>query len=520
MSKNLPFGIALFTLLFGFGLCYGNQPATPLSRQATVSHKVELNILSLGAKGDGIFLNTAVIQLAIDSAASMGGGKVIFPAGRYLSGSIVLKTGVHLLLQQNAVLLGSTNPSHYKGLNRWKAFILADNQSGISITGKGTIDGQGRRVALNVDSLFYIGQLDPKNYNKRRKRPTEFMRPQIIEMVNCKNTRIAGITIRNSSCWVQTYDQCQNLQIDSIRVDSDAYWNNDGFDISDCRNVRVTNCMVNSADDGICLKSESKDHWNDSIYIANCSVRSSANGLKFGTSSSGGFKNVKIENIKIFDTFRSAIALESVDGGILENIEINHVVAINTGNGIFIKLGHRNNDDRYSVLRNISIKNIKVQVPFDRPDKKYDLRGPDLAFFHNPFPCSITGLPGHPVVNVTLENILVTFPGRGNDGLAFAPVSRLKDIPEAETEYPEFSMFGELPAWGFYVRHVSGLTMKNISVVAEAKDYRPSFVFDDVAGLKISKLNIKEPDSDKQVILRNVINPAIGFDQSKIKVVE
>ena len=104
MSKNLPFGIALFTLLFGFGLCYGNQPATPLSRQATVSHKVELNILSLGAKGDGIFLNTAVIQLAIDSAASMGGGKVIFPAGRYLSGSIVLKTGVHLLLQQNAVL--------------------------------------------------------------------------------------------------------------------------------------------------------------------------------------------------------------------------------------------------------------------------------------------------------------------------------------------------------------------------------------------------------------------------------
>ena len=521
MSKKSLFGIVLLIALFsGFNLCYGSQPGTSSVPRAGVSPKVVLNVLALGAKGDGAFLNTTVIQLAIDSAASLGGGKVIFPEGRYLSGSIVLKSGVQLFLQQNAVLLGSTNPSHYKGINRWKAFILADNQNGISITGKGTIDGQGRRLALNVDSLFYIGELDPIHYNKRRKRPNEFMRPQIIEMVNCKNTRITGITIRNSSCWVQTYDRCQNLQIDSIRVDSDAYWNNDGFDISDCRNVRVTNCMVNSADDGICLKSDSKDYWNDSIYIANCSVRSSANGLKFGTSSSGGFKNVKIENIKVYDTFRSAIALESVDGGILENIEINHVVAINTGNGIFIKLGHRNKDDRYSILRNVSIKNVKVQVPFDRPDKKYDLRGPDLAFFHNPFPCSITGIPGHPVENVTLENIQVTFPGRGNDGLAFAPVCRLKDIPEAETDYPEFSMFGELPAWAFYVRHVSGLTMKNISVIAEAKDYRPPFVFDDVTKLKIRKLIIKEPVREKQVILRNVINPDIEFDQRKIRVVE
>ena len=521
MSKKSPFGvILLIALFFEFSLCYGNQPGTSAVRGAGVSTKVELNILSLGAKGDGIFLNTTIIQLAIDSVASLGGGKVLFPVGRYLSGSIILKSGVQLLLQRNAVLLGSTNLSHYKGLNRWKALILAENQTNISIAGKGTIDGQGRRLALNVDSLFYIGQLDPRNYNQRRKRPTEFMRPQIIEMVNCKNTRITGITVKNSSCWVQTYDRCQNLVIDSIKVDSDAYWNNDGFDISDCRNLRVTNCFVNSADDGICLKSESKDHWNDSIYIANCSVRSSANGLKFGTSSSGGFKNVKIENIKVYDTYRSAIALESVDGGTLENIDINHVVAINTGNGIFIKLGHRNKDDRYSILRNVTIKNVEVHVPFDRPDKKYDLRGPDLAFFHNPFPCSITGLPGHPVENVILENILVTFPGRGNDGLAFAPVSRLKDIPEAETDYPEFSMFGELPAWAFYVRHVSGLTMNNISVVAEAKDYRPSFVFDDVTKLKIRKLIVKEQIREKQLVLRNVINPDIEFDQRKIRVVE
>jgi hypothetical protein len=362
--------------------------------------------------------------------------------------------------------------------------------------------------------------MDAKYYNLRRKRPTEFMRPQIIEMVSCKNVKVSGVTVKNSSCWVQTYDLCRNLLIDSIRVESDAYWNNDGIDISDCKNVRVTNCFVNSADDGICLKSGDKEDWNDSIYIANCTVRSSANAIKFGTGSTGGFKNVTIENIKVYDTFRSAIALETVDGGVLENIVINNITAINTGNGIFIRLGHRNKDERYGVLRNVSIKNVKVEIPFDRPDKNYDLRGPDLPFFHNPFPCSITGIEGHPVENVSLENIEITYPGRGNDGLAILPIYRLKDVPEVEAEYPEFSMFGELPAWAFYVRHVNGLSLKNITVKAEAPDYRPAFVFDDVNLLKLTRLNIHEDDSDKQVILRNVRNSDIDISSEIIKIVE
>lgn len=479
-----------------------------------------INIVSLGAKGDGKTSNTLIIQSGIDSLARLGGGRLIFPEGRFLSGSIILKSGIELHLQKNAVLLGSTNPYHYKSLNRWKALVLADGQNNIAISGKGTIDGQGRRLALNADSLFYIGEMDVKYYNLRRKRPNEGYRPQNIEMVKCKNVRISGVTIKDAACWVQTYDLCENLVLDSIRVISDAYWNNDGIDISDCRNVRVTNCFVNSADDGICLKSGDKDDWNDSIYIANCTVRSSANAIKFGTASTGGFKNVKIENIKVYDTFRSAIALETVDGGVLENIVINNITATNTGNGIFIRLGHRNKDERYGVLRNVSIKNVKIEIPFDRPDKNYDLRGPDLPFFHNPFPCSITGIEGHPVENVSLENIEITYPGRGNDGLAILPIYRLKDVPEQEAEYPEFSMFGELPAWAFYVRHVNGLSMKNISVKAEAKDYRPAFVFDDVNGLQLNHFNIQEDDSNKQIILRNVRNYKNELSSEIIKIVE
>ena len=123
--------------------------------------------------------------------------------------------------------------------------------------------------------------------------------------------------MRNAAAWVQTYDQCKNLHVDSITIDSRAFWNNDGIDIQDSHNVRITNCMINSSDDGICLKSQSADHYCDSIYIANCTVRSSASAIKFGTVSHGGFKNVTIENIKIYDTFRSAVAIECVDGGIL-----------------------------------------------------------------------------------------------------------------------------------------------------------------------------------------------------------
>ncbi|MCB9247556.1 MAG: glycoside hydrolase family 28 protein [Ignavibacteriales bacterium] len=445
----------------------------------------EFNVTDYGAIANSKTLNSNQIQKAIDIAHNSGGGKVVIPKGKFLTGSIILKSNVELHLQKDAVLLGSTNPYDYKGISRWKSLVLAENQNNVSITGKGRIDGQGRALALNVDSLFYVGELDSNYYNFKRKRPNEYMRPQLLEFVNCSKIKITGVTIKDASCWVQSYEKCRELVIDSITVDSDAYWNNDGIDIIDCKNVSITNSFVNSADDGICLKSENPETFNDSIYIANCTVRSSASAIKFGTSSKGGFKNVKIENIKVYDTFRSAIALESVDGGILENIEVNNIFAVNTGNAIFIKLGHRNKDGKVGTLKNIHISNVRVQIPFEAPDLEYEIRGPQLEFFHNPFPASITGLPGHFVENVVLENIDIVYPGRGNNGLAIIPLNRLNDVPESENEYPEFHMFGELPAWAFYVRHVKGLTMKNIYVRAEAADYRPAFVFDDVNDLKL-----------------------------------
>jgi hypothetical protein len=463
----------------------------------------DYNISEFGAVADGVTLNTAFIQEAFDQAHADGGGRVIIPAGVFLTGSLHFRSNVELHLHESAVLLGSPDPMMYDEIKvtPYKGFLMAENVNNIAITGPGTIDGQGRKVALHLDSLFYAGQLDSLFYNLVERRPNWRVRPYLIVFMDCNDVSVSGVSMKNSAYWVQQYERCNNVVIDNIRVDSDAYWNNDGIDITDCKNVRVTNSIINSADDGICLKSHSRSHFCDSIYIADCTVRSSASAIKFGTKSKGGFKNVIIENIKVYDTFRSAIAIESVDGGFLENIVIDGITATNTGNAIFIKLGNREKNFPTSSLRNVTLKNINVQIAFKRPDYAYEIRGPELPFFHNTFPASITGLPDSPVENISLENIVITYPGRGNNGLAHLPLSRLDAIPENGDHYPEFSMFGELPAWGLYVRHVRGLKMKNINISIEAPDYRRAIVMDDVQKLELKNIEVSGDDKLNPIVL-------------------
>ena len=452
----------------------------------------QFNIINYGAKGDAITLNTNTIQKAIDDAHANGGGTVIIPKGIFLSGSIFLKTGVTLQLEKGGTLLGSTNIIDYKPIHVWKALIIADSCSHIAITGKGVIDGQGAKLALNIDSLFYRGEIDSHYYEFSEKRVYATLRPQIIQFQKCDDIKITDVTIKNSACWVQTYEKCSNLAIDNITVLSDEYWNNDGIDVIDCKNVSITNCFINASDDGICLKSEdlTKTYFSDSIYISNCTIRSSASAVKFGTSLVSGIKNVVIKNIKIYDTYRSAIAIESTQGGYIENVLIENIVAKNTGNALFIRIGRIRGAPKAGPLKNVVIRNMKVWVPFAPPDIKYNIRGPALPFFHNVFPSSITGNPGVFVENVLLENIEIIYPGKGNKAFANLPLWRVKSIPDLETAYPEFSMFGELPAWGFYIRHVKGLEMKNIKLKILEPDYRPSIVFDNVHDVKINNLNI------------------------------
>ncbi|MFN4085728.1 MAG: glycoside hydrolase family 28 protein [Spirosomataceae bacterium] len=467
-----------------------------------------------GAVSDGRTLNTRSIQKAIDELSQKGGGTLVFSSGNYLTGSIQLKSNVTLHLEKGAVLLGSTHPEDYQKLdiadgpispktddNSKLALILANRSTNMAITGSGTINGQGRELALTIDSLHHSGLRKDPAYDIVNNRPSETSRPKLIHFSECSHIEISGITLLNSACWVQTYELCEHVILDRLNVESRAYWNNDGMDITDCRHVKITHCQVNTADDGICLKSYYPGHFNDQIYIAHCSIRSSASAIKFGTASVGGFKNVQIDQILVRDTYRSAIAIESVDGGFIENIQVSNILAENTGNALFIRLGHRSGE-KPGYVRNIRIQKMKVQVPFGRPDELYDMRGPALPFFHNPIPSPITGIPNFPIENVSLENIEIRYPGRASKGMAYIPISQLHRVPEKIKDYPEFSMFGELPSWGFYIRHVTGISVKNITLTLDNPDFRPAFVLEDVTNAILEKINLPEPKKD-QIILKD-----------------
>lgn len=483
-------------------------------------------VTQYGAVPDGKTLNTQAIQKAIDAAFKNKGGRVVFPKGNFLSGSIVMKTNVEIYLEENAVLLGSTNPKDYLNMafdgrpdspkkddNSQLALILAHKANNIALKGKGTIDGQGLKLALNIDSLHHAGvAIDPK-YSLRRNRPNETMRPKLFRFSQCETISVEGLKLGEASCWGLSFELCSNLVLDNLTVVNRSYWNNDGIDITDCKNVKVTNCNINAADDGICLKSYYPGYANDGIYIANCTIRSSASAIKFGTASYGGFKNVVVKDIQVFDTFRSAIAIESVDGAEIENIAVSNITAVNTGNAIFIRLGHRDGQKPGSI-KNVSIKDIKVQVPFGRPDLNYDVRGPEVDFFHNPFPSSIVGIPGYKIENVVLENIEINFPGRASKAMAYVPLSRLNQVPEAVKDYPEFSMFGELPAWAFYVRHADGISMKNIKLTLDDSDFRPAFVLDDVQNLNMQQIDLPKEKSN-QVVLKSVTSSTL--DEKSVK---
>jgi polygalacturonase len=443
-----------------------------------------------GIYSDGVTLNTRSIQFAIDYIYKQGGGRLVFDVGRFRTGSIHLKSNVALHLLEGAVIIGSLNPFDYDSL-RFTALILSDNQQNISITGSGVIEGQGRQVARNVVDLVHRGLIKDAFRNDR---PEVEDRPMLIYFRNCKDVSIRKVTMRNAAAWVQTYDQCTLLRIDSITVDSRAFWNNDGLDIVDCDSVTIANSFIDAADDGICLKSHDATKLCQNIAIRNCVIRSSASAIKFGTASLGGFRNIRIVNIKVFDTYRSAIALEAVDGGLIDNVEVDSLQVSHTGNAIFLRIGERITGKK-GRLNNIRINHVTAEIAGDKPDSGYEYEGPIEHMPRNISPAVIiAGLPGAMVTNVSIDNIQLIHPGRGNSKFANVSLNELDRVPENAASYPEFSMFHELPAWGIYIRHAENIQVRNANLSCMKKDYRIAIVLDDVHRSKFISTIIKKPD--------------------------
>ncbi len=446
-----------------------------------------------GAIPDGNTINTKTLQYAIDRVSEQGGGRLVFPLGRYVSGTLHMRSNVTLHLEDGAVLLGSTNPFDYdrmEGLNT--AFILARDVENIGVTGDGVIDCRGREVAYRLVALI---QKKLVKDDLRLDRPVEGLRPMIFYWRSCRNVTVTGITLLNAGSWVQTYDQCVNLDIDRIRVESNAYWNNDGLDVVDCENVRVTNSYFDAADDAICLKSHDPNFMCKDIYIYNNVARSGASGIKFGTVSRGGFVNIRIIKNKVYDTFRSAITMAAVDGAVIENILVDSLWAVNTGNAIYLRTGERWAHNKKPSMSNITIQNMWAEVPAGKPDKGYDYEGPIGHRPRNVSPASIVGQPDYLIRDVTLRNVHITYPGGAEPYYAFRGTTpaELDSVPEQRERYPEFSQFRELPAWGFYIRHARNITFENVTMTAAKPDYRPALVTDDVEGLKLINTRLIEP---------------------------
>jgi polygalacturonase len=451
-----------------------------------VSYAQQYDITHSGAAGDGVTDNTAFIQKAIDSCA-VTGGTVYFPAGTFLSGTIVLKSNVTLYLSSKAVLLGQPATKHYpyqqSGIpfygEDWarQALIFCKNQENVKIEGEGVIDGQGASFVINTIKK-------PDRYRDR---------PYLLWFAGCKKVTVKGVRLRNSAFWMQHYLGCEQVLIDGINIWNHSNKNNDMMDIDGCRYVTISNVTGDSDDDGITIKSTSK-LISEYITITNCILSSHCSALKFGTESTGGYRNIVISNCVIKPSAQiatiygrpagiSGIALEVVDGGTMENISISNMVIEGPEVPLFIRLGNRARQHIAAAptpaigkLKNISISNI-------------------IATGANDIGCSISGLAKAPVENISLHDISIEMSGGGTtaDGLV---------VPEEkEVDYPEATMFGKLPAYGFFIRHATDVRLSDIRLRYKTADARPAFAVSGTNGFTLKGLNVQSVATTEAVVV-------------------
>lgn len=443
-------------------------------------------VTDFGALGDGEQVNTEAIQAAIQACAASGGGRVVIGPGRFVSGTLILRSHVELHLERGATLLGSTDISHYPETpsvlsfygEEWvkQSLIYGEGLVDVGLSGHGTIDGRG--AAFQVDT---------------KKKPDRYRnRPYLIRFVSCRNLSVRDLHLRNSAMWMQHYLGCEEVLISGLRVWNHCNKNNDMMDIDGCRNVVITGCIGDTDDDGLTLKSTSTLPC-ENITISDCILSSHCNALKMGTESTGGFRNIVVRNCVIKPSARqeviyglpkgiSGISLEIVDGGRMENIQLSGLVIEGPEVPLFIRLGNRARPHAKGAptpgvgsMEGIIIRDVQA-------------RGAGTTG------CSFSGIPGHPARNIRVSGLQLQFKG----GVRGAQVPA--EVPEHETLYPEATMFGMLPASVIYLRHLEDIVLEDVQVEFLDTDERPHLVAEDVKGLFTDGLREGEEDWNLDLI--------------------
>lgn len=482
------------------------------------------NIKDFGAKGDGVHLDTDAVNAAISAAAEKGGGTVYFPAGEYLCFSIRLKSNIALYIDQGAVIIAA-NMDEVKGgydapePNIWgdslkyqdfghshfhNSLIWGENLENISITGPGLIHGKG---------LQKWGNPKPGLGNKT------------IALKKCRNIILRDFSVLHGGHFAVLATGVDNLTINNLKIDT----NRDAIDIDCCRHVRVSDCTLNTPnDDALVLKSSFALGYaapTENITITNCAVmgfdegtmldgtyqttqerapdRGSVTGrIKLGTESNGAFRNITISNCT-FEHCRG-LAFETVDGAILEDITVSNIVMKDILNSpFFFRLGSRMRGPEDLVpgtLKRILIDNVVVTNTTSR------------------YAALLMGIPGHNIEDILFSNIWIKAVGG-------APASQAEiEFPEMEDGYPDPRNFGEIPAYGFFIRHAKNIEMNNIHLEFENPDMRPAFILDDVKGIEFSDIKAQSADGVPVFRLKDVSDLSIhrvnNFENRKLVKVE
>ncbi|MET3881381.1 glycoside hydrolase family 28 protein [Niastella sp. OAS944] len=387
---------------------------------------VEVDITRYGAVGDGKVLNTVAIQKAIDDCHQQGGGKVVLPAGTWLSGTIVLKDHVILQFKKDARLLGSTNINDYQNIDPFTdglgidvgwALLVAVDAKDIGIEGEGAIDGQGAK--LKEQQIATDTRPEGERWGRR---------PFLVRIVRCENVTVKGITLNYAAAWTSHYFQSKQVRIENIKIVSHGVAHNDGIDIDGCQDVRIKDCDIYSGDDALCFKTTSSTMACSNIVVTGLRLRSNQGAIKMGTESMAPFENITISGCYIYDTNNGGIKLLTVDGAHLRNVQISDIEMVNVRTPMLIRLGSRlsvfrkgkDSQQTTGTLENVVIRNVKAQAA-----AKAQLTPPSGIL--------ITGVPGHYITNLTLENITINLAGGGT------ALNARQQVPEAVNKYPEVS---------------------------------------------------------------------------------
>lgn len=425
------------------------------------------NVKDFGATGNGQDMDSPAIQKAIDACTAGGGGTVIIPPGTYLSATIMIKDNVTLRLDDGALLLGVPDLTKYDmvdpfteglGIQVGRTFIAAVDAKNIAIEGAGVIDGQGS--ALKAKHIETDTRPEGQRWGER---------PFLLRIIRCRGVRVENVTLKYSASWTSHYAQSKDITIRNVKITSIGVAHNDGINIDGCERVTISDCDVESGDDALCFKTTHSKYPCRDVTVRNMRLKSNQAGIKMGTESMAPFENIKISNCHIYNTKNGGIKLFTVDGAHLRNVEISDITMDEVRTPMLFRLGARlnvfrkNEDTKQAVgtFENVIIRNVKAVAA-------------DEAQLTPPSGILITGIPGHYITNLTLENIHIRLLGTGTKEDAE------HKVPEAIDQYPEIKTFGpKIPAYGVWARHVKGLKLKNVTFELKNQDLRPEIICED-----------------------------------------